>query len=94
MSIDTLGGALDVNSQEAALWSENMRLKSENEWLWTALSDAVEMAESAYDELTLIDRAGVRRLREKLRGHQQRTPGKETPEGTWVSDKEFWENPK
>jgi hypothetical protein len=25
---------------------------------------------------------------------QQSAPGKETPEGTWVSDKEFWGNPK
>lgn len=37
--------SMNVESPEAALWSENMKLKSENEWLRGQLEDACKVFE-------------------------------------------------
>lgn len=45
--------SMDVNSQEAALWSETMRLKSENEFLLVSLRIAGQALDRAVAETGL-----------------------------------------
>jgi hypothetical protein len=51
--------------------------RAEIERLREALSDAVEIAEGGYDQMTLTDRAGFRRLKEMVRGNGQSTQTEE-----------------
>lgn len=72
--------SMDVNSPEAALWSENMRLKSENEHLRAALkpfADAV--IPKGPDRYTLAVDAGDIEMSDLIHAHtayQQSTAGK------------------
>ena len=45
---------MDVNSKEAELWSETMRLKSENEHLRDLLSPCVGWLEYAYNNVSSV----------------------------------------
>jgi hypothetical protein len=54
--------AVDVNSKEAALWSETMSLKSRNEWL----EDEIERLKTALRRIVSLDEKNVPKYAQQI----------------------------